>query len=225
MAKPKQSWFGRQPVGIRGVIIGAVIGAFATVIVAIIELLPDVLNRDGPLLDPAERAIVLIDLGYTLYALGLASVVPQEGLDMGRGQRELEDLFSRIDLKMPSGRSGPELYQRTRETLASDRDRQSLDLGATLGAMSTAGWVMTLHSGKPEAEQALREMRKLAHKMQLDLQALNILEPWVADPRARQLFTRLISKTEEDYAGLLAGMKSSIAGTLRKNYGRVAGDN
>jgi len=224
MTERKKSWFVQQPVGIRAAIIAGSIGGIAIIMAAAIALLPLIIgwvtSRDEKL-DPAERAIVLIDLGYSLYAFGLGSTVIPEQMDISHAQSELKALYQKVRLDMPKEQIGPAMYKLTRSDLTSSRDQHCLDLGLNLGAAYTAARVMVLHRGKPVAKEALNQLRKWEHEMRLHLRALNILHLLEANQNARQLFARLTNEAESNHEELLDELKAHIAGALRQTYGKA----
>lgn len=218
MVKDAANWFSKQPVGVRAALIGAVT---ALVIFAVGFVWRPPPPPQPP--DAAERAILLIDIGYSIYAFGLGIKVL--GVDTRQLNRKLQKTYDRIRLKMPDEPIGPALLEQTRESLVAERDRECLDLGVKLGAVYTAGRVLVAHKGKPVAADAQRQLKELRHGIRLHLRALNVLQEIEANPETQRLFARVTSDSEQDYEELSETLKSSIAGEIRRKYaGKAGGD-
>ncbi|MCH8041762.1 MAG: hypothetical protein IH977_15680 [Nitrospinae bacterium] len=170
-----------------------------------------VVFRPAPVVSgTAEKGVVLIDLGYHIFASGLAGA---------ESKGKLTTFYKRLGLTMPGGDVGRGMLDTTKSMLPNERDRQCLDIGAELGGALSTGGVITSHRGTQFEETGKRMIAALATKLRNELESLAILSLVEQNGRIEERITPTHEDSLHSYFQRIDELKASILGAYRQFYG------
>jgi hypothetical protein len=166
-----------------------------------------------------ERGIILMEIGYSLYAYGLGAGLASGEFDSDVARREISELYARLGLSKPKCEFGAGMFRATRSALVSERDRQFLDIGLYLGATYEIGLVMILHRGTNYEIQGNEEMQNQARELRTALGSLGLLPAIESERRVDSYLMPASNDTVEAYEQTLGTLKAAIVGEIRRQYG------
>jgi len=170
--------------------------------------------------NPAERGVLLIELGYALYALGLGTQVLPERQDLvSTGNADTSDIYKRLGIPSPNTRDGAERFHATRRALASERDRDCLDVGMELAAALGVGLVILFHRATHYEVEGRNRMRGIVGQMRLSLLRLGIVELLEKEQPIEAALLPTAKETRDEYSQRMDSSKAAVVGAFRQHYG------
>jgi hypothetical protein len=167
----------------------------------------------------AERGVILIELGYSLYALGLGKKADMPQSDTARVQGDMRNMYARLGITIPSESDTGQMFGTTRSELSDERDRQCLDIGMEMAAAQSLGLLLIHPKGRPYKAIGEQQLHHVAQLLQNELESLGIAEAALKQSTMEQLLTPAEGESLDEYSAMISKLKATIAGAYRRRYG------